>query len=177
MEYPTDEHNVPTIWVDYEDIQDLKTAGVGHVEYIPTPQGTFQKVKRWMFGGYLTLTVASLTSLERDRIMDLLVALIAFGEDNPQTQSFRAYIENNPFIAAEFNWDLIKMTSQGANPGTPWGTEDIMYEKSMAITVIGEFVSDPSTTSLVKLSDIAIHTYDTFNNNEPTGDDGKGRWV
>ena len=46
--------------------------------------------------------------------------------------------------------------SPAAAPGTPWGTMEVIYERGLALQVIGEFVSDPNTYELVNLSEIVV---------------------
>lgn len=154
IEYPIEKQHYPGIWVDYDDTQPLRTAGVDHVETVVSST-TVSRYRRWKYAGYVSYTVVALTSLERDRLCDEMIKVIAFGGQNPTTQRFRDYVENNELIAANFNFDEIEMRGNAAVPGTPWGTDEIIYERTINIAVLGEFVSDAETGDLVPLS--AIH--------------------
>ena len=102
----------------------------------------------------------ALTSLERDRLYDEVVAVIAFGDaDLTQRSAFRATIEDNGLIACDANWDEISSGGVSATQGTPWGTDEMIYEITVRFLVKGEFVSDVDTTQLVPLSAIKVYPY------------------
>jgi hypothetical protein len=121
------------------------------------PDGSgFRFYKKWRFQGYATFTIVALSSLERDRLFDEFVKVIAFGEVNPQRSTFRNVIDNNDLIAMNMDFDSIAIRGAAANMGTPWGTNDVIYEITAACQVLGEFTSDISTGELVNLSEIDI---------------------
>jgi hypothetical protein len=153
LEYPVRPQDYPGIWVDYEDTQPLRTAGVDHSE---VDLETSQRIRRWKFAGYATYTVVALTSLERDRLFDELVRVLAFGDTLTATRDFRSYIERNEFIAANFDFDEIEVRGNAAAPGTPWGSDEIIYERTLNMEVVGEVVSDSATGLLVPLSAIKL---------------------
>jgi hypothetical protein len=157
IEYPIEKMHYPGIWVDYDDMDKLRIAGVDHQEFdeVHDPAG-FSPFTRWRFGGYVSYTVAALTSWERDRLYDELVTTFAFGRQNPERSRFRHYIENNDFIAANFDFDEIEPKGNVAAPGTPWGTDEIIYERTVNMEVIGEFVADNENGTLAPLSAIIL---------------------
>lgn len=158
IEYPIDKMNYPGIWVDYSDTGDLVIAGVDHKEYNPatnTNEGVVP-FTRWKFQGYVSYTIAALTSLERDRLYDEVVRILAFGKFNPVLSRFREYIEANPLMAANMNFDKISPQGNASAPGTPWGTDEIIYERTLNMEIIGEFVSDNSSGVLLPLSAIVL---------------------
>lgn len=155
MEYPIEEAHYPGVWVDYDDADDLRIAGVDHEEFMPW-EDNFIPITRWQFSGYVTYTVTALTSLERDRLYDELIATIAFGKYDPVRKRFREYIESNPLVACNFNWDVISPKASVAAPGTPWGTDEVIYERSLSIGLLGEFVPNPTTGALVPLGSITV---------------------
>lgn len=157
IEYPVDKQHYPGIWIDYSDTAPLEIAGIKHREYTEAgPGGQRRQVTRWKFTGYASFTVVALSSLERDRLFDEMVRVIAFGIEGSQVQEFRSYIENNEFIAANFDFDQIEVQGNAATPGTPWGTDEIIYERTLNMEVIGEFCSEGISASLVPLSRIVI---------------------
>jgi hypothetical protein len=101
-------------------------------------------------------TFETLFAEERDRLFDEMVRVLAFGKESTETQEFRQRIEDNDFIAANFDFDRIQPRGNAAAPGTPWGTDEIIYERTLNTEVIGEFVSNPITGLLVPLSAIVI---------------------
>lgn len=157
IEYPLDQQSYPSIWCNYDDSDTLQIAGIGHEEYVVEADGTQHAVTRWLFAGTVTLTAVALSSLERDNLYDELVRLFAFGRIQQENPNFRSLLEDNDFVAVQVNWDELRPHGDAAAPGTPWGTEDeVIYEKSLAFDVEGEFVSDWRTNTLVPLREIVV---------------------
>lgn len=162
IEYPVQPQNFPGIWVDYEDNGEVHIAGINHVEFSTPVDGAYRRYTRWRFTGYAQFTVMALSSLERDRLYDELVRVLAFGNyfaDNPAINKFRNYVENNEFIAMNMDFDQIDPTGNAASPGTPWGTDEIVYERTINMELIGEFVSDGVTLELVPLSKVVFDIF------------------
>jgi hypothetical protein len=160
IEYPVDQSSYPGIWVNFDDTDELRVAGIGHTE-IATVGGVDVVVTRWRFAGTLTLTVAALSSLERDRLYDELVKVIAFARVTDSRSEFRDGIEQNDLVAMNGNFDLMRPSGDNAAPGTPWGTDEFIYEKSISIDLIGEFVSEPDSLTLVPLRQVRVKGYAT----------------
>lgn len=166
IEYPLDKQNYPSVWVNYDDRDSLRIAGIDHREFVTDDDGHVHDVTRWMFSGTVTLTAVALSSRERDALYDELVRQYAFGRIEDDQTVFRNKIENNDFVAVVVNWDELRPGGDAASPGTPWGTDDeVIYEKSLSFDVEGEFVSDASTNALVLLSAITVE-------GQPINDDG-----
>lgn len=164
IEYPVDKMNYPGIWVDYSDMDKLRIAGVDHKEFTdPDTGGQTPPFTRWRFSGYVSYTVTALTSLERDRLYDELVKVFAFGRQDPIRSRFRQYIETNDFIAANMDFDEIEPQGNAAAPGTPWGTDEMIYERTINMEIIGEFISDPLTGELIPLSSVTFTGTVTLN--------------
>lgn len=174
IEFPFKEQNFPGVWVDYNPVQALQVVGVNHYEYDENAPGTSaRKFTRWRFQGWATFALFALTSLERDRLYDEMVRVMAFGDENTATSRFRAYIEDNEFLAVNFDFDEIGQGGFSGTLGTPWGTEEMVYEAEIQMECFGEFVSDTQGPSLIPLSDIEIIPYGTFEE-DPTDPDG---WI
>jgi hypothetical protein len=158
IEFPADAQDYPSIWVNYADTSPLAAAGIDHYEFTePGPSGYVRRYTRWRFAGSASFTVVALSSYERDRLYDEVVRVIAFArEENDQVPEFRAYIEDNEFIAVNANFDTIEVQGNSAAPGTPWGTDEYLYEVTLVLDVIGEFVSDGATGSLAPLSAVRV---------------------
>lgn len=156
IEYPIEQANYPGIWVDYSDVGKLTIAGVDHKEYATTVEDGAIPFTRWKFTGYVSYTVTALTSLERDLLYDEMVKILAFGKFDPMRSRFRKYIEDNDFIAANMDFDEIEPQGNAAAPGTPWGTDEIIYERTLNMEIMGEFVSSAETGELLRLSEIVF---------------------
>lgn len=151
IEYPVEPQQYPGIWVDFEESV-LQNAGIDHQE----TDGDGNHILRWRFEGHVSYTIAALTSLERDTIYDEMVKVLAFGRSSEVLNAFREFIENNEFVAMNFDFDEIQVSGNAATPGTPWETDEIIYESTITMEVLGEFVTDVNTGDLVPLSKILI---------------------
>lgn len=159
-EFPAREVDYPGLWVNFEPVGDVEIMGVDHLEFgEPGLGGARRPFTRWRFGGYAVYTIATLSSLERARLFDELVRVIAFGREAAQTQAFRAYIENNRYLAINANFDRLRPRGFSEAQGTPWGTDEIVYEASVAIEIVGECLNDPTTTALMPLTGVVVHPY------------------
>lgn len=158
LEYPVDEHDYPSLWVDYDDTQPLMRAGVAHIETKSPLDDTITVApfSRWRFQGYVSVTTVALTSLERDELFDEVVRVVAFGNEDSVIGRFKERIADNDLIAANLQTDKIDVRGSATAPGTPWGTDELMYERSLNLEIVGEFVPNPSTGTLIPLSEIQI---------------------
>ena len=168
LDYPVVNQAYPAIFVKYDDTVPLRRAGISMVEMADVNTGALvAPFARWRFQGMITLTVVSLvTALERDNLYDEVVRVVAFGREDPTLVGrFHSYIDDNDLIASNLQTDVIHPQGADANPGTPWGTNEIMFERSLGLEIVGEFTPDPAANTLLSLSKIII---------TPIEDDGTG---
>lgn len=161
MEYPIEPAHVPGIWVDFTPTADLQIAGVGHIESIDNGDGTFRQGTRWRFGGHLSYTVSAMSSRERDRIADEIVRVLAFGREYPALSQFRQTLEVNDLIQTSMQWDIVSLGGKDEAPGTPWGTDEMVYEITVGMDCQGSFVSgSDEAQALVPLSRVVVGVQD-----------------
>ena len=151
VEYPVEEAHYPAIWVDYEG-SELRTVGIAYTEQ--DSEGNVYA--RWRFAGHVVFTIVALSSNERDMLFDQMVALTAFAAQSEFPSVFRTVVEAAPLVASVWSFDTVEERAPANAPGTPWGTMDVIYERGLALQVIGEFVTDPNTAELVNLSEIQV---------------------
>lgn len=156
IEYPEKRQDYPGIWVDFEPVGDLEIVGINHAEYVVQSGGTARRHTRWRFQGYATYTVVAMSSRERDSLYDEVVRIFAFGAEHATTKAYREAIEDNTLIAMNMDFGTISPRGFAASPGTPWGTEEIIYEATVAMDVIGEFVADTFTGTLAPITSISV---------------------
>jgi len=173
IEYPVDKQHYPSIWVDFDPSGSLRIAGIGHFEQTDSELATSPELYRWRFSGMATMTIAALTSLERDRLFDAVVRVLGFGDRSNNLGRFRTMIENNDLIAINIDFDEIEQRGFAASQGTPWGTDEMIYEATIAMEVIGEFTVD-NTQALVALDNVEVSFWIDPNENDPTTGDG---WI
>lgn len=158
LDFPTQKAGYPGIWLDFEP-QELEVAGVGHEEMIEQDDGSGLKHRRWRFTGRVSMTIVSLASLERFKLFDEVVRIIAFGDTANSRRQFRSIIENSPYIAVSADWDRIRQSGAAVTTGTPWDTDEQIYELTVSMAIQGEFVSDNMTGSLAPLAAIEVVGY------------------
>ena len=179
IEYPVDKQGYPGIWIDYADTAPLRQAGVGHRE--TALDGTLTNATRFKFEGTASFTIVALSSLERDRLFDEMIRVMAFGRQDGATSLFRDTLEDNDLLAVNAKFDEIEVGGNASAPGTPWGTDEIIYERTISLDLLGEFVADAVAGSMLPLSAIVVHEVVDTNVGQPIADaappsDGKGVW-
>ncbi len=158
IEYPVLSTDFPSIWVDFDPIGPLRPTAVGHFED-NSVSGGFERVTRWSYAGNLTYTCVALTAFERDRLFDQMISVIAFAQVDTQRGEFRSIMETSPLVAINVNYHEIDQRGFSAAPGTPWGTDAMMYEATMGMSVTGEFISVPSAELLLPISQVDVFSW------------------
>jgi hypothetical protein len=151
VEYPVNAGDYPGVWVDFETTM-LQVAGLDYTEM--NPEG--QILTRWRFQGYSSFTITALNSNECDELYDQMVALTAFAAQSDYPSAFRSAVEDNALVSTTWSFDTVEQRGNNAAPGTPWGTDEMIYERGMALKVIGEFVTSPVTLQLYSLREIIV---------------------
>jgi hypothetical protein len=154
-DYPMARVDYPGIWLNYSMQGDFKNVGIGHFEEVLDDDGEPHHVSRWHFGGLVEFTLSAMGNLERAALVDDFSRMIAVSanKDTPENV-FRETIEQNEHIGQIVTWDSYTIGAFGESQGTPWGTDDVIYEATIALTTSGEVVVDPNTGALVRLSAI-----------------------
>ena len=157
LEFPEKQHEYPSIWVDFSPVGPLEIAGIGHWEQVLVGSSTVQ-VRRWRFAGFASYTAAAMSSLERDNLLDEMTRILGAGPGHSGYVAYRGLIEDNPLIGVNIDFDQIEQRGYTSSPGTPWGTDEIIYEGTLAMEVVGEFVADP-TGALQRIDAVTVLPY------------------
>ncbi len=158
IEYPMLEQNYPGCWVGFEPMGNLEKGGIDNYEgyAMYDVYGQPDSLSRWRAQGFATFTIGAMTALQRDRLFDEMVRVIAFNQETPVV-SFREYVETlNPLISMNLNVDTIIVKGMSEGEGTPWGTSEIIYEATLAVETVIEFASDNQNQNLTPLSAIEV---------------------
>jgi hypothetical protein len=158
MEYPIEKENYPGIWVQFS-FNEIVQAGVGHEPLLRTvtaaatgsipEQVNWEPMREFQFKGRVTLTIVALTSLERDRIADAVITMLAFSRPpesvltkaNEDTRQFRQLIDSlarNPYVSLTLNHDQIIPGGQAMTTGVPWDEEIPGYEDTYSFDILGQ---------------------------------------
>ena len=155
IDYPADVQQYPGIWVDWEPRDHLTVTSINMKEYTDD----LRELERWRFAGEMTFTVYAMTSLERARLHDQLVGMFAEARLRGQESIFRQTIEANDLIAVSINMDQIASRAMVPTTSTPWGTDDNIYEVTLALSLIGEYLTDPGSAADGILSRVDVYPY------------------
>ena len=157
MEYPIEKSSYPGIWVQFSFTQ-ISQSGIGHEPMIRRvvdgPGDELSRI-RWdtvrevEFKGRVTLTIMALSSLERDRISDSVITMLAFSrppqkaltKPSEDTKQFRQLITSlaaNPFVSITINQDQIIPGGQAMTTGVPWDEEVPGYEDNYSFDILGQ---------------------------------------
>jgi hypothetical protein len=143
IEYPTDTTKYPSVWVQFS-IETLQRAGLA-MQNLTQVNGEWGPVSEWMFTGRITLSIAALSSKDRDRLSDTVISALAFsrppdlvirkpGIDAEQNRGLITALNNNPYVAMTLNTDTIQSGGQQVTGGTPWAPTILLYEDNYAVT-------------------------------------------
>lgn len=173
IEYPVERQHYPSIWVDFDPNGPLEISGIGHMEQADPTDASSSPVYRWRFTGMATFTVAAMTSLERDRLFDAVVSVFAFSDSTPALNKFRSMIENNDLIAMNIDFDQIEQRGFAASQGTPWGTDEVVYEATLGMEVVGEFTVTVAR-DMLPLSQVIVVGWNSDGETDPSPGTG---WI
>lgn len=158
MEYPIEKENYPGIWVQFS-FNEIVQAGIGHEPLLrtvvteaagDTPEDVnWEPIREFQFKGRVTLTIVALTSLERDRLSDAVITMLAFSrppetvltktdEDTKQFRQLIGSLARNPYVSISINHDQIIPGGQAMTTGVPWDEEIPGYEDTYSFDILGQ---------------------------------------
>ena len=167
-EYPETSDEFPGFWVTFVPDPEVRSVGIDHQEIFVHHDGREQIVHRWRGSGTIMITAHAFTALQRDKMIDELIRVIAFGdpEHEPGIARMRTSIEHNDLIGIAAQWDRAVIMGVTESQGTPWGTEEWVAEGTVSVDLNAFFIPDPMPSSggktLIPLSAIVVKgsTYD-----------------
>lgn len=171
IDFGHDRWRMPGVIIKYYE-RELPNAGVGHVEYLPSPQdpdpshpSLFIKYYHRMYKGDVAFDIYAMSSIDRDLIRDGLIEVLAMTDVTGPGENFinRFYnaLNSTPYGLWHFPvLNLDKITGYGEQAMiAPWEPEDMLvYQASYRVPIFGEFYSTtptfPSSTGLLEEVDI-----------------------
>lgn len=148
-EFPETEANYPGVWITY-DPSEQRRSGLGHTEHDAPGDRLYS---RWTFTGAVTVTVVSLLRQDRDALLDEVLRLLAFAHEHPDISDLRKALTTDPLINLRGSFETPRITGVSGGQGTPWGSDQMVFEGSIGFSVEGEFVSNLKVPqSLVPIS-------------------------
>lgn len=149
LEYPMRKEQYPGIWVQFS-VTKLNRTGIAHEIWTQAEDGRWTPIQEWMFNGRVTLTIVALKSLERDRIADAVISMLAFSRtpelvitqpdvDTKQHRALLTALDQNPYVSMTLNTDVITPGGQSASMDVPWQQDVLAYEDSYSFDLLGNF--------------------------------------
>jgi hypothetical protein len=149
IEYPTKETEYPGIWVQFA-IEKLMRAGLAMETWTKDDNNVWGPIEEWNFDGRITLTCAALTSKDRDRLADTVIAQLTFArspdlvihnphKDAKQMKGLLTILDENPYVSMTLNNDVINSGGQTVTNGVPWAPNVLLYEDNYALACHGQF--------------------------------------
>jgi hypothetical protein len=140
----------------------VRRAGIGHIEYFDDITGDPlpHPISRWVFQGTAQFTLMAFSSEQRDMLLDEVIKVLAFGEEtiDPARSGFRTSLSSQPYIGITPDYDELAISGMSETPGTPWGTDDMVYEATLSLEIgSGDFVSDEVTGEVLLISNIEVY--------------------
>lgn len=156
LDFPAEEVDYPALWLNFTMQGDVKNVGIGHVEYTSDTEG-LREVYRWHFGGLVEITIGAMSNLERALMLDELTTAIAVARVDKNYQgTLREYVDRNDLLGLNVTWESFTISGFAESEGTPWGTDDVIYEATATLMIEGEVVLDPGTGLLVPLEAVIV---------------------
>lgn len=174
MEYPYLEEQYPGIWVRFSP-HTLRSSGVD-----PTTHAATEIYGQWYFEGTISLTIAALTSKERDLISDGFIEAYAFANMMPSVSPFYQTINSSDLVNMTLQSDILTPGGQTETQAVPWDPNKLAYEDRYSFEVIGNVRSRLQSgvvfTNLSQIQTTSTLTNVTGAPNNTMGSDGNGVW-
>jgi hypothetical protein len=149
IEYPLDRQSLPGIWVQFS-IDNLQRGGLNMGTWTKDTDGNWGEIRTWIFNGKITLTCAALSSKDRDRLSDTIIAQLSFarppdlvirdaGKDAQQFRALITALNDNPFVSMTLNTDQVLSGGQTVTNAVPWASNELLYEDNYSIGCHGQF--------------------------------------
>lgn len=158
LDFQMDRWILPAVLIKFYE-RKLPNAGVGHVEYLPSPTDPnpnnpteFIKYYHRMYSGDVSFEVYGQTSVDRDLVRDAFIETIGMNDATLSGSNFLARFYNDmtqtPYGLWHFPalmWDDI--TGYGEQTMlAPWRPEDgLVYQVTYRVPIFGEFYSNTPT--------------------------------
>ena len=155
LEYPLAPEHYPGIWVGFS-VTELKRSGIAmermHKNTSNPDWVNWEPYRDWFVKGRVTLTIAALSNLERDRISDSIISLLAFSrppagvitDSSRDIQEYRSLVTalaEDPYFSIGINSDEIFSGGESLTqaPWSPPGTPIPVYENLFSFDILGQF--------------------------------------
>ena len=172
IEYPVQVGEYPYCQIGFEEdsisnttVSDSFTLNADRLPY-----------RHWMFSGSVRFGFFSLSAAERDIMIDGFIQVVAM--DRALMSGLRDETVN-PYVALELSLEDVLPSGMSESPGTPWGTDEIVYYSSFNIDAQGEFWTTPPEAegvSMIELVEVyAINVDAPQDTEEPNP--AQGEWA
>lgn len=142
---PKKQQEYPCIVVEYEG-QTVQNSGIGHEEWFDDTDGNLQKWHHNRFEGNLNFDIYTLSTIDRDTLVDALVEVLRFGRLDAALLPFFTTVYGDPndpveliFNQMMLNVDIVHEHGNSQSPA-PWRPEDqLLYTTGVSIDCHGGY--------------------------------------
>lgn len=164
IEYPIEVERYPGLWVQFS-LTNVSNAGLGMETWTKDDDNNWGPIHECSFEGRITLTIAALSSKDRDRLADAVLAQLAFSrppdlvlrdprKDAKQMRGLITALDNNPYVSMTLNTDQVISGGETASNGVPWAPNVLLYENNFSVTCVGQFNMRFSQEGVYELAEI-----------------------
>jgi hypothetical protein len=149
IEYPVEKTQYPGIWVQFA-IEKLQRAGIAMEIWTKDADENWGSIQTFSFDGRITLTCAALTSKDRDRLADTVIAQLSFArppdliitnpkKDAKAMKGLVSTLNENPYVQMTVNTDIVHSGGQTVTGGVPWAQNVLLYEDNYSVECHGQY--------------------------------------
>lgn len=166
--------SLPAVIVKFYE-RDIPNIGVGHFEYLPSPDDPnpavpteFIKYYHRMYKGDVSFEIWGMASPDRDVVRDAVVEVLSMTDTTTGGYAFVERLYNTLNATPYGLWhfpvlNLDKITGYGENQQiAPWSPEDMLvYTASYRVPIFGEFYSNTPTApaGVGLLQEVDVYPY------------------
>lgn len=153
LQFPIVQEKYPAIYVNWIE-NSVYDAGLGNYQ-----MENDELVRHWIFEGEINLNIMATDPYERDILDASLADLLAFRHENTLYRQFMTEIYDGDFVMLQPNLAFLIPGGDQVTPA-PWqNTDEFIFISSYSIATVGEFISTPDSSTLLRISDVRTYPY------------------
>ncbi len=158
IEYQQDIQEMPSCFIDFNLSRQLEPSGLNNERFATKADtGETYPVQTWRMAGDIVLSPRAAARAHAIILFDHLLADLCFS--NAGNGAMRRVLDDHPSIAMTLQWDRVSVQTPQPIMTTEFGTDEMFWEGSITIGMVGEFSADPERSVLVPLDEINTAQY------------------
>jgi len=157
--FPLKREQFPGIIISYNE-NTVKSAGVGHIEYLQSDNFLTIPAKHFLFEGSIQLQCVALSPLDIDVLTDSVMELLGFGHLDALLNRFFEIVYDDVADSAQIAFRSDYLTPLGdTTMSTMWDSEDaLIYQSGYSVGCSGGFYNTLKESDVVSyVEDIIVY--------------------